>query len=283
MLKMPNAILVGIDGSMEPDRPWQNAERTVAAIASSFRRVRVPVWVVGANDIGWSARELAAREKEFRSEASARFRGVLARIDFKGDIEPIVVVLADSSQGAAAHRLGVYRNEMMASAVVLFSHSRSVGQPGRGASFVFATIEAARAPVFVVNHEAPARDAIKTILVATDFTTGAARAYLEALHLARVSGAEIILFHAEAEGSRPSGLGAKWLKRATDLGLVARYEVQKGALPSAALILAAAERARADLIVAATHTGPMAAMAKGSVVRNLIELSPIPILAIRTT
>jgi universal stress protein A len=139
------------------------------------------------------------------------------------------------------------------------------------------------------------------LLVATDFSDTAEKAWTRARDLARALGAELVLLHVFVEAPLYSetpfnapevrevyesgkawvtGQLEKWATDARAEGLRARTVLRTG-VPYRE-ILAAAEEERADIIVIGTHgRGGLERALLGSVADRVVRLAPCPVLTIR--
>jgi len=141
--------------------------------------------------------------------------------------------------------------------------------------------------------------AAKTIYLGTDFSSASERAFDEALAMARLRGAELVIGHViPTPGLLGYGVGGVALvvetriregmendlealrQKAERAGIHARIEILTGSAPDA--LAEAAEKAHAELMVVGTHgrTG-ISRMVMGSVAARLVCTAPCPVLTVR--
>jgi len=144
---------------------------------------------------------------------------------------------------------------------------------------------------------------VTRLLVPTDFSAGAERAWAEARRLAAQLGAELVLVHVLVEtplysegpftmkqargvfdAARAWAVKAlgEWTATAAAAGISARWVLRTG-VPYKEIVGAAA-RERADLIVIGTHgRGGLDRALLGSVADRVIRLAPCPVVTVRDT
>lgn len=141
--------------------------------------------------------------------------------------------------------------------------------------------------------------AAKTIYLGTDFSPASERAFDEALAMAKLRGAELVIGHViPTPGVLGFGVGEVVLavdtrvregaendlealrRKAERAGIPTRIEILSGS-PQDALV-EAAEKAHAELMVVGTHgrTG-FSRMVMGSVAARLVCTAPCPVLTVR--
>jgi nucleotide-binding universal stress UspA family protein len=141
--------------------------------------------------------------------------------------------------------------------------------------------------------------AAKTIYLGTDFSPASERAFDEALAMAKLRGAELVIGHViPTPGVLGYGVGEVVLavdtriregaendlealrRRAERAGVPTQIEILTGSPHDA--LAAAAEKAHAELIVVGTHgrTG-FSRMVMGSVAARLVCTAPCPVLTVR--
>jgi universal stress protein A len=141
--------------------------------------------------------------------------------------------------------------------------------------------------------------AAKTIYLGTDFSPASERAFDEALAMAKLRGAELVIGHViPTPGLLGYGVGGVALavetriregmendlealrRKAERAGISARIEILTGSPHDA--LAEAAEKAHAELMVVGTHgrTG-ISRMVMGSVAARLVCTAPCPVLTVR--
>lgn len=194
-----------------------------------------------------------------------------------------------------------------ARAIAVFTHLRKKGLTGGSSRFVTHLVSSSKVPVLAVNAQAPAIKAIRRVLFATDLSKESQRAFDQAVQLCRDTSAKLILFHSltiplvpdlasassmvggwanltaflENEERRTKTEGEKWVRKAKSVGIEASFVIQNGTGSIAESILKSADKNKADLIVMAETTGPVAAFFLGSVTREVLGGSKKPVLVVR--
>ncbi|HEX7124704.1 MAG TPA: universal stress protein [Thermodesulfobacteriota bacterium] len=138
-----------------------------------------------------------------------------------------------------------------------------------------------------------------TVLHATDFSTGADAARREAMRMARLLGADLLIVHVVedivvgpevpvADLDRVYEAQIAWAERelaaraaeGRAAGIETRTRVLRGSTPDA--IVRAAEAEGASLVVVGTHgRGGVRRLLLGSVAERIVRTSPCPVLTVR--
>ncbi|HEY8368052.1 MAG TPA: universal stress protein [Thermodesulfobacteriota bacterium] len=138
-----------------------------------------------------------------------------------------------------------------------------------------------------------------TVLHATDFSSGADAARREAIRMARLLGADLLIVHVVedivvgpevpvADLDRVYEAQIAWAERelaaraaeARAAGIETRTRVLRGSTPDA--IVRAAEAEGASLVVVGTHgRGGVRRLLLGSVAERIVRTSPCPVLTVR--
>jgi nucleotide-binding universal stress UspA family protein len=140
-------------------------------------------------------------------------------------------------------------------------------------------------------------DAIKRILVPTDFSAHADEAFRVALTLARATGAEVVVFHvarppavatqggpllADA-GQEPTNLWDRFRDlQADDPGIRVRHEVIVADRPGATHILQILDKLGCDLIVMGTHgRRGLKHVLFGSLTEDVVRRARCPVMVVK--
>ena len=119
--------------------------------------------------------------------------------------------------------------------------------------------------------------AIRSLLVATDFSDGAAIALGRAAQLARTLGAALQVLHV-TDGSDAGSARERLAQAVASLGMPSSVRVETGPVPEAILEAARAQ----DLLVLGAHgAGSVREALLGSTAERLLVRSPTPILVVR--
>ncbi len=205
-----------------------------------------------------------------------------------------VVEEESASMKAAAGRLDTWAREQGADAVALFSHAKKGVKRLMLGSFAETFVHHATLPVLVANPTTRIPEAPQRLVFAHDLGKRDTRALAQLAHLPPTLGLQ--LFHAAPpqailgqpaltgdmdkaweqaleEAERKLSVAARQLAGRT---VVVEARPADGKISDA--ILAQARRTKADLIGVAAQSGPLRAMFLGSVTRELLRASPLPVL-----
>lgn len=177
--------------------------------------------------------------------------------------------------------------------LAVYSHGPGVVERFFFGSFAEAVATYSPLPVLLAKPNSPLPKNVERILFATDFSVGAMRAYKDLLELASKENWRLVVFHASdpfhKEGSRESmqyyNLLRKRLESIEVMAAHAKTEVltvtDNQFSPVARLILENAARYNCNLVSTAGQQKSTRQKLLGSVTRQLIRESPLPILVMR--
>jgi nucleotide-binding universal stress UspA family protein len=210
-------------------------------------------------------------------------------------VKPRVVSRITPSIRLAADRLAAEAKG--ADLIVLQTQSRSGFQRFLLGSFAETLIHRTPVSLLVLNPTVRAKSTARRILVATDLQASAPRQVREVARWAKRAGALLHIFHVPEPsyglrfgGQDPSGEEyrrglpermAALVKEAEREGIRARFSLATGLRSTADLILKEAAGIRADVITVSAKSGPLSSLFLGSVSRDLIRRSQVPVLVSR--
>lgn len=282
------------------------------AVTSMNRLAAIAGWrpkavsVMSPDQINWPGDFTLDWKDQFQKAGEIALGKFLKRNRTSATVESKILFQPYHSRKGSIQTLLSEIDSTKPSAVAVFTHAHKKGS-SLPAGFVSSLIAKSNAPVFVVNAEAPALKSLKTVIFATDFSDVDADAYKEALAFAKGVGAALVLIHvlptlvnetmstyaAMAGGWYPfedylelqekltKDQAARWVKKAEETGVNAKFEILNNSKTIWSGILNAANRHGASMIVMTEKTGPWEAMLIGSVTRKILELSKKPVLVLR--
>lgn len=224
---------------------------------------------------------------------------------------PRILHETSASRPACAKKLLRFAEKIHAGRIALGSHARHGLSRFFVGSFSEAILDQSRIPVLVAGPHADLdHQATKVVVYATDFSDTCRHAYDEILRLCASFHADLHLFHKpipSLEATAPSGIGffgnawvpimdlnggwfdetlaeqsefaAEWSRHAEEYGVKVTFAGQNSREPTAQAIV---EYVRGldpttSLIAMVSQTGPIAGAILGSVTRDVIRSSPVPV------
>jgi nucleotide-binding universal stress UspA family protein len=281
------------------------AEPAFQAAAELARRAQARVTMLHVIDLvglgdSWSLREsLAQLQRDFLTEVRPRLETLGASV-----FEDLPLEIAFVEGLGAADMICRYACEHAADLIAIATHGNTGLKRFLVGSVAERVVQGAHCDVIVVRSESEARRErleIQRILVPTDFSKPADQALERAVHLARLTDAEIHLLHAY---ELPTAVGAldaplalpqdffdqirdsarKQLDQRLEAGSAAGVEGHAHLTVDtpARAILDAAAKIAADLIVMGTHghTG-MKHVLLGSVAERTVRLASCPVMTVK--
>lgn len=275
----------------------QRAIALVQALAGPRGRVEA-VYVASPQEVGLAM--------AFDVPAASRFSGypkrlvaeALQRLELK-QARPIVLTEEGLSLSAAARALALHAKRTRADVTLVASHARKGVSRLFLGSFAETLVHVSESDL-VVFHESTRtwKGEPESLLYAHDLSREAARGFEKAVAHAKRWKAALHVVHAPdpAYGIRfddqASWVGAyrKRVQKKIDAieshlaecGIEGSVVIEAKWAPVADLILAQAKRVRADLIAVCAKSGPLAGAMGGSVTRQVLRASSVPVLVIKT-
>jgi nucleotide-binding universal stress UspA family protein len=201
------------------------------------------------------------------------------------------------SREPPARAICLAAEEDAADLVVMGTHGRTGIAHAALGSVAERTLRHCPCPVMSIRGDGPEPGPIRTILVATDFSTEARAALDWAGELAGAHSADLVIAHAvpmpfgvgmdEVAVPDPAQSAAETAAREklTGLGdefrsIVSELVVDSG--PPDRIVLAAAQRFRCDLIVVGTRgRSGLSHVLLGSTAERIVRTSPVPVVSLR--
>lgn len=219
-------------------------------------------------------------------------------------LPPKLLAQKSFSASQTIEELLKYATETGASLIGLGTHTKKSWERLLVGSFAETMILKSRVPLFVVNPKLVGSKKITKIFFPTDFAAGSEAAFDSLLTTAKNLKAKLVLYYKyeyllpetyaaisttpqyqqyfEADKKQHRELGKAWMAKANERGVKAELVLDEGTAYVTDGILAAAKKAKADMIAMASHTNLVEAVVLGSVTRQIVRSSPIPVWVIHT-
>lgn len=223
-------------------------------------------------------------------------------------IERTVILCKESGLRASANALIQYANKQKADCIVIATHARSGLERIALGSFAETVILTSKIPVLVVNPEHKLPNSVRRILVPTDLSRGSQKFLSAVVDYAKSLEAEIVLFHKQDDPLDPIvqqgvyALGGGWMStqsymdtameektkeiekietmiRKRNVTVSHIFDSSPGGLIES--IDRAAQDTGSDMVSVLTKSGSWSATLLGSVARELVRHSSVPILVRR--
>ncbi|HAZ13591.1 MAG: hypothetical protein A2X86_13750 [Bdellovibrionales bacterium GWA2_49_15] len=219
-----------------------------------------------------------------------------AKVQFE-DKKLHVIDFNTISNTKAVDRLLALATSLDVDIIALYTHARKGYKRFILGSFAETVIHRSKFDLLLINPTAKFPVKIKNILFASDFTSSSKKALRQCIEISRRTKARLTVFHvAEVmyqwsldEGNPKIHSYRKYVKQMCEW---IEGECQKSKVlceiivtteirPMTNLVLNAAAKVMADLIVVVAKTGPMSALMGGSTTRQLIRASTTPVLVLK--
>jgi nucleotide-binding universal stress UspA family protein len=296
--------------------PFQAEGPALNRVTSALKRLAEsgtsiePVYVLGPEeyelyndrDPSWPSKVRAIIEKMIQTDLEGHS---IPRL-----LPPRVLTSNRDSLRHAARLLSKYALRSGADTIVVGTHARKGIQRLFLGSFAETLLLVSDLPVLVLNPEAAEWRARwpRRILFATDLKPSSRTAFDKVLALAKAQGARILLVHrlphtaralaqagiylvggaytplpelAQKDESRKEATVQRYARLAAKRGVPFESRLVSGTDNTAEAVADAARETRADLIVIAAQSGPVAQTLLGSVTRQVVRTAPCPVWVLR--
>jgi nucleotide-binding universal stress UspA family protein len=273
----------------------------------------IPIYVLGPGQVNFPIGEAGNQWLEtYEPAVEERLREQLSKASFPGLSglqDPQILMEPRTTVAQAVTSLLEHAKQIEADSIVVSTGARSGVSRMLLGSFAESLLSASHIPVWVIGPNAVSRPRFSTIIFPTNFGERSKRVFRRIVKEAYVLRAKVVLFHAMPQPVEPlleSGaamLGGTWVPVQTffsdDLdrhrsrteawarwarhqGVEVETEVDTFGGSISESILLVAGRHGADLIAMETHTGAIASVLVGSITKQVLRLSNLPVLVIRT-
>lgn len=304
---MQNGKLMMTFDCLKTNLNLKNAIASANALSKQFRWVPQGLTVLGPSEVNWPSDFTSDWEAEFKKLGQATLTGFLKRNKASSGISSKVLLQPYQSTKETVRLVAKEARSKKASAIAVFTHGRKAG-PGVPGGFVASMIYESSVPVLALNATAPRTTSVKTILLATDFSREGARTFRKTVALAKKTRAKLVLLHIlptnfnetmaasvelaggwnnvetylKAEESAARTKANRWMRQATAQGVNGSIEILNNSYSVPKSVLTSAARNRADLIVVTQKIGRWSSYVLGSVTRDILAKSLLPVLVMPT-
>ncbi len=301
---MSQDILVALDPFANDQVSLKKAMNTTKNLANALDTVIDPVSVVSPDQLQWPSRFDGTWAKQFEKAARASLKKVATSTGIK--VENIEILSQPvHSLKASVTALIDEADKRKPLAIAVFTHHRKSPAFRFFGTFATALLAKGSCPLVFVNAKGKDVRAFKRVLFATDFSPESERAFASVVKMALTMRAEIILFHAlvpinvevyasaglmggianydafvKDEEEQSTSDAKRWIETARAAGVEARFSLQHASFRASVAIVEAAHSLKADMIAVCSKTTGASVVFLGSVTRDLIETSKLPLLVI---
>ncbi|HUP56733.1 MAG TPA: universal stress protein [Bdellovibrionota bacterium] len=296
-------IVWAIDPFSEDLGLGKRTARAVAALARQRGSEVEPVYLVGR--LAAAAELIPFPAIATQAEAELRLERLLRGVELPG-LKPVRVIQAEGTGlRGQVDALVSYARESEADVVAVGTRARSGLERLLLGSFAETLLHHCDIPLFVINPSEATPAVIRNILFPTDFSAESRQAFDQVIELAKEIDARVTVYHAVQFDVAPwvdPGLVAlpvwsemlretveerredadDWVKIAESRGAEATFVVEHTGVRAAAdTILARAKRG--TIIALAARSGAVAAALLGSVTRQVLRKSLVPVWVVHPT
>lgn len=262
-----------------------------------------PTYVLSPDGFNWTGDFSAPWVDKFKPVIEESMTNILQKTSME-TLPPRILVHSRLSLRGDVKKLMDYAKKHSGQLVVLNTHARSGLSRMVLGSFAETAALYAKLPLLMINPQATVPSAIKRILYPTDLTSDSKKTFKKIIKLASQWGASIVLMHKLPDPIEPvlqTGVhmaGGGWVSvnqyldreqksrheeceklaaAARKAGVDCQVEIEDRPGFVADTILGVAKEKSCDLIAVASNAGPVSAILIGSVARQLMRQSEIPI------
>lgn len=258
----------------------------------------VPVAVLSLLERPWPPELSPSVSRVMIEAASTSLCATMSRLNVKGKPR-ILVPKTPLLRGTVKALIRCARTERASVIVVGASGRKGFRRLG---SFAELLIALSPTPVLTVSPKTVVPGKISHVFFPTDFSAASSRTFRDVLRLARASSARLTIYFQSLPvtpvlvGEMPYAVdapmmnsfrelearwkekGERWVRRAGDAGVEARFVFSRSGGKTGERVVRAARRSKADLIVMVSHQGRIGQLLLGSVTRDVLELATCPVL-----
>lgn len=298
-------IVWAIDVYEQSPKADRDVLRTVQMLTRKTGAQVIPVYTMAAGAIDPIAfAENMMWLKEYRKSAKAKLEEYVKACKWQKLGKPHVIECKDGSLRSASKKLSEFAKRAGADAIIVKSSNKSSVTKFFLGSFAESLLLTSKVPTIVVNPKGTVSLDYKRILFPTDFSASSKRAYAKVLKWASGFGATVVLYHkipTQVDPILMSGLyatgshltpehylaerftdahseGDKWVAFAKKRKVKAELEVSNALRGLTEDILYVAKKKKCNLISLVTMASKLETVLIGSVARNLVRNSKLPVL-----
>ncbi len=213
------------------------------------------------------------------------------------DSKVSVVDYPTFSTTKAVDRLLKLAQEKQSEVIALFSHAKKGYLKFVLGSFAETAIHRSKTNLLILSPVSKSADKIKSVFFASDFSAESKKHFLYTLKLCAQLKARLVVFHQPSFAYQPKAVSvdktsAAYIQKTNQIrdemiADAAKLKVKCEVILDARLqktsdlILAAAKKQEAHLLVLAAKSGSLAALMGGSVLRQVLRQSQIPVLVLK--
>ncbi len=298
-----------VDAFAKDDTMLRNATRLVSEWGERTGHRVQPVYVLSPSELNLSEEMSAPWLAEYEP-AARRMLGQLVESTHAGRslLPPQVITQETSSKLRTAETLSHFALKERAEAIIVTTHGRRGLKRIVLGSFAESVLLRSRVPVLTLGPETRAIPHLEHILFPTEFGTESRPALRHVTALARSLNARITFFHSvprpiepvfqsgvyllggswvpvqayfSAEADRIERKAAAWTHWARKQGVDANYSIDNQGTLITDAILRAAHELDCGLIAMEARSGRIAAALIGSVTRDVVRQSSVPVWVVR--
>jgi nucleotide-binding universal stress UspA family protein len=299
-------IVWALDPYADVKKTWKRAAQVVRALQRSRRCSVQPVYVLGAEGLNWVSPLNATEADRFVPQVQKKMSAVLERLGLRDAVlPPRVIVSRHYSVRQDVAELVRFADRWSADLVVINTHARTGMRGMVLGSFAETLLFRAKFPVLFVSPHTREIKSLKRVLMPTDFSPGSRRVLKDLAGVLRRTAATVTLYNRipyPIQAFADAGVtlaGGGWLsvdefvasdqrareKLAAPFGKMIRAEgikcevlVAEGESRISDDIMRVAGRQKADVIAMGSEVGPLSQWLIGSMARNVIRESDLPVL-----
>lgn len=306
-LRAPNRVIWSMDAFEEDSASATQVIDMLRLLSRGGMASIEPVYVLSPEQLDLQLAFSPPWVEHYRPAAQ---RAMEQKAQALGDaplLPPMVLLNRGASTRASTRTLAKYARTVEAEMIVVGSHARRGMARYFVGSFAESLLLQSKIPVMVVNPSAKIRGSLRKILFPTDFETHSFETFKGLLEFARIFGAQVVVHHAMKDPITPvfqSGVyllgggwvpvrtfleheevtrkkqAELWMRTVRKMRVDVDFRFDREATGTADSVIRVSEEIGADLIAMAAHSGPVSTALLGSVTRQVLRASKVPVWVI---
>jgi nucleotide-binding universal stress UspA family protein len=294
-----NRIVWAVDALAE-DRALQlKMAKALKTLTQGSSDVVEPVYLLSPDQLRLAPSLFEEESQNLRATAEGRLTALLKKAQWPQLLPPTLLVSVDYSLRMAVQTLLTHAHRTGADAIAVSTFARKGVTRFLLGSFAETLILQSDLPVFVVSPHTQLPKRFKDVIYPTDLSQKSNDIYNDVTTLAQKLAAKITVFHnveyytpymAEVYASVPAyeaflegdidrrkSAAEELKKRAEKMGVKTEIKITEKAKSTSGAITTLGKKMPASIIAMASQTGPVASAIMGSVTREVLRQSTVPL------
>lgn len=299
MLQETNKVLWAVDPFAKEKKLQFAAFKALAKLTEKTGAKIEPVAVLSPDQLRLPEKAFERDAKHFELKAETELKSWVKKLNHPRLTSPTLLVRDIYSTNISVDVLLRYARQTDASLIAAGTHNKKGLKRFFLGSFAETLMLTSEIPLLLVNPRCPVKRTMSRILFPTDFSPTSKRAFEKLVPYAKSLNAKVTLYfkfeyllpetaelvrmspsyrnYFESDMKLKKELAGEWAEQAKELGVKVDVVIDEKGIFVPEGILREAKRSKADLIAMASNSGGVSAALVGSVARDVLRASTLPV------